>query len=253
MKKILLLPVMILLLTLSVAIAGTPTSHLLSLQGIVTDIDDNPISGDLNITIYNSTQDWVWNSTFIGAIQDGIFDLLLEGTTPLNLDNTQLHYLDMEVMETGLEFQKVIDKQRFYPGSGQHLPQVEYKQPKVFTMRQGTFVKVPEHYWSLVDSFDFYAEKDSDILVIYSIVTSPGNTWYNFYVDNQSIGFSDNVYPPVDYPPENRGYNMGGYNSIHIMSNVTTGNHTLEIWHRGPWGTPAYSRERELSVIVYPK
>lgn len=105
-------------------VAGTPTPHLISLQGVVTDTSGNPISGDLNITIYNFIQDKVWDSTFIGVIDDGIFDILLGGITSLYLDNSQLHYLDIEVRETGLDFEKVVDKQEFYPGGGQHVPEI---------------------------------------------------------------------------------------------------------------------------------
>jgi hypothetical protein len=145
---------------------GIPTPHLLSLQGYVTDINDIPISsGDLYITIYNSTQDIVWESEFIGAIDKGIFDLLLGGATPLYLDNTQLHYIDIEVKETG-DFQKVVDKQAFYPGGGQHLPQVEYKQSKILNYTNTTQVQ-GNNNWVDIDTVSVYVDYSSliDILL----------------------------------------------------------------------------------------
>jgi len=105
-------------LSLSVAMA---TPHLISLQGYATDLSDKPIDGDIRVTIYNSTYNEVWNSgTLINEIKNGIFDVLLGGVTPLDLDNTQLHYMDIEVRKTGFSLEKVVDKQAFYPGGGQH-------------------------------------------------------------------------------------------------------------------------------------
>lgn len=106
--------------SLTTVMAVTP--HLISFQGYVTDTADNPISsGDLKVEIYENSGDSTpyWSNEYLNAFENGIFDVLLGSVVSLNLDNTEDYFMSVYVKEAG-SYELVINKQIFYPGSGDH-------------------------------------------------------------------------------------------------------------------------------------
>lgn len=97
----------------------TATPHLIPLQGVATDTSGNPVSGDLAVRIYmdeiGGTPVWDSGTNYNGAIQDGIFDVLLGSITALDLDNTQLYWIEIDI-----NGETISSRQEFYPGSGEH-------------------------------------------------------------------------------------------------------------------------------------
>jgi hypothetical protein len=107
------------------AAAGVATPHLLSLQGEALDSSDEPVlTGDVGIRIYTAATggDLVYDSgtDFDGAIVDGVFNILLGSVTPLELDNTLLYYLEMDINAEEVVGDATSGRQAFYPGGGSH-------------------------------------------------------------------------------------------------------------------------------------
>jgi hypothetical protein len=59
-------------------------------------------------------------SDFVGSVQEGIFDVLLGSITPLNLDNTLLYYLELDINGEEVVGDANAGRQAFYPGGGSH-------------------------------------------------------------------------------------------------------------------------------------
>ena len=87
-------------------LAGTPTSHLLPLQGYATDAEGVALpSADPRVLIYGTpsggTALYDSGTDFVGSVSYGFLDVVLGAITPLSLDNTRLYY--MEIVLDGVE------------------------------------------------------------------------------------------------------------------------------------------------------
>jgi hypothetical protein len=107
------------------AAAGVATPHQLPLQGKATDGSGAVLaSGDLAVRIYDAPTAGalVYDSAaeFSGSIADGIFDVLLGAATSLDLDNTQLYYLEIDVDANEVIGDANGGRYAFYPGGGSH-------------------------------------------------------------------------------------------------------------------------------------
>jgi hypothetical protein len=103
----------------------TITPHLLSFQGRALDTAGNVVrTGDLRVRVYTAAvgDTLVYDSgtDFAGAIENGHFDVLLGDATPLQLDNTRLYYLEVDVNGEEVAGDATGGRQAFYPGGGSH-------------------------------------------------------------------------------------------------------------------------------------
>ncbi len=117
--------VLIFVNTCCIAWAGVPTSHLLPLQGYATDDLGEPLaSGSLKVRIYDAdsggTLVYDSDTDFQGAIAEGIIDVVLGQITALNLDNTELYFLEMDLQGTEMIGDAAAGRHAFYPGDGEH-------------------------------------------------------------------------------------------------------------------------------------
>jgi hypothetical protein len=120
-----LLLLLISTLAAPIVLAGTPSPHLLPLQGYATDSGGVPlVSGDLLVRIYDvaggGTALYDSGTEFAGTIASGFLDVVLGATTSLFLDNTRLYY--MEIFLDGVEMigENSGGRWAFYPGTGSH-------------------------------------------------------------------------------------------------------------------------------------
>ena len=122
---VLLLP---LVLLPSAATAGVVTPQLISFQGRAVDASGEPLaSGNVAVRIYDAATGgslvYDSGSDFNGAINDGVFNLLLGENTPLSLDNTLLYYLEVNIDGVEVVGDAAAGRQEFYPGGGSHARQ----------------------------------------------------------------------------------------------------------------------------------
>lgn len=101
------------------------TPHLLPVQGSVTDSLDQPLpAGNLTVRVYDvstgGTPLYDSGTDFTGAIVEGRLDVTLGGPTPLNLDNTVLHYMEIHVNGEAMIGEANGGRHGFYPGAGDH-------------------------------------------------------------------------------------------------------------------------------------
>ncbi len=107
------------------AAAGVATPHLLSFQGQARDAAGQPVeSGDVAVRIYDAPSGGALvydsGSEFAGAVDAGVFSLLLGGGTALVLDNTQQYYLELDVNGEEVVGDLAGGRQAFWPGGGDH-------------------------------------------------------------------------------------------------------------------------------------
>ncbi|MBE0567337.1 MAG: hypothetical protein IH621_15370, partial [Krumholzibacteria bacterium] len=121
------IPLLVLLVLLSAATAwaGAVTPHLISFQGRALDPDQVPIvAGGLAVRIYDAqtggTLVYDSGTEFDGAIADGIFTVVLGGGAPLNLDNTLMYWLELDLDGAEVIGDAAGGRQAFYPGGGSH-------------------------------------------------------------------------------------------------------------------------------------
>lgn len=105
--------------------AGVVTAHLLSFQGQARDGAQQPIStGDVRVRIYDAASGGALvfdsNAEFVGAIQGGVFSVLLGSGTPLLLDNTRPYYLELDINGAETIGDAASGRQAFWPGGGDH-------------------------------------------------------------------------------------------------------------------------------------
>jgi len=80
--------------------ASSATPHLLAFQGVALDKDGNLVmDGNLTVRIYDAVTGGtlIYNETFDGAIQNGVFDVLLGDVVSLSLDNTMMYYMEVDI------------------------------------------------------------------------------------------------------------------------------------------------------------
>jgi len=111
------------LIILSVAVSAA--EYLIPLQGQASDISGNLLStGNISVRIYNATTggSLVYDSgtDFNGAISNGIYDVLLGSTTPLDLDNTKKYFMEVDINGEEVVGDATSGRQAFWPGSGDH-------------------------------------------------------------------------------------------------------------------------------------
>lgn len=112
------------------------TPYLISLQGVATDIDENPLStGDITVRIYNDTTGGtlVYEETFADAIEKGTFDVLLGSTIPLNLDYSKMYYTEIDVNGEEVVGDATQGRRAFWPSGGQ-IPQTSQNFVKSYSV-----------------------------------------------------------------------------------------------------------------------
>jgi len=115
----------LILLTGATAWGSAITPHLISFQGRALDSEQVPlISGDVAVRIYDAETAGVLvfdsGSEFNGAISEGVFTVVLGSGTPLNLDNTLLYWLELDLDAEEVIGDAAGGRQAFYPGGGSH-------------------------------------------------------------------------------------------------------------------------------------
>lgn len=106
--------------------ASSETPHLLPFQGVATDKDGNLVMrGNLTVRVYDALTggNLVYNSgnTYVNAIENGVFDVLLGSDAPLNLDNTKRYYMEVDINGEEVVGDTVAGgRQEFWPGGGSH-------------------------------------------------------------------------------------------------------------------------------------
>jgi len=105
--------------------ASVVTAHLLSFQGQARDGAQQPVgSGDVRVRIYDAATGGALvydsNGEFAGAIQGGVFSVLLGSGAPLLLDNTRQYYLELDINGAETIGDAASGRQAFWPGGGDH-------------------------------------------------------------------------------------------------------------------------------------
>jgi len=105
--------------------AGVATAHLLSFQGQARDASQQPINaGDVRVRVYDAGTGGALvydsNAEFAGAIQGGVFSVLLGSGAPLLLDNTRQYYLELDINGAETIGDAASGRQAFWPGGGDH-------------------------------------------------------------------------------------------------------------------------------------
>jgi hypothetical protein len=104
----------ILALLFSLSFAGIP--KMINYQGMLTDNSGTPLNGSYNIgfKIYNAESGGTerWEETQSGvSVTNGLFNVILGSVTPINLDFSEIYWLDItvdgETMPTRLKFNSV--------------------------------------------------------------------------------------------------------------------------------------------------
>ena len=101
-------------------LAGVSTPHLISFQGRALDPGGAPLAtGDVAVRIYDSPSGGALvfdsGSDYLGAVENGIFDVVLGSVTPLNLDNTLLYHLELDINGEEIVGDAAAGRQAFYP------------------------------------------------------------------------------------------------------------------------------------------
>ncbi len=115
----------VLILGAATAFGGVPTPHLIPFQGRALDSGGQPLAtGDVTVRIYDApaagTLVYDSGTQFAGAVQNGVFNVLLGQAPALLLDNTQLYYLEVDLNGQEVVGDAAGGRQPFYPGGGSH-------------------------------------------------------------------------------------------------------------------------------------
>jgi hypothetical protein len=107
------------------AAAAPPTPQRLPLQGVARDGADALIpSGDVAVRIFPDSLGgaslYDSGSEFAGAIDQGIFDIVVGQTTPVLLDQEQSYFLEIDVAGNEIVGDAAGGRWKFYPGGGSH-------------------------------------------------------------------------------------------------------------------------------------
>ncbi|MBE0564778.1 MAG: T9SS type A sorting domain-containing protein [Krumholzibacteria bacterium] len=105
------------------ALGGTPTPHLLPLQGRVTDaVGALPAAADLTVRIFDAATGGtlVYDSGLLhqGAVERGLFAIMIGDALPVLLDNTRSYWLEVEVDGDEIVGDAAAGRLEFYPGGG---------------------------------------------------------------------------------------------------------------------------------------
>ena len=104
----------------SAASAAPPVATEIAIQGVARDASDFVIpSGNLAVRVYadslGTTPLYDSGSTFTGAIQQGLFDVIVGRATPLLLDPEQSYFLEMDVAGVEVIGDAAGGRQQFQP------------------------------------------------------------------------------------------------------------------------------------------
>jgi len=107
------------------AFGGTPTPHLLPLQGRVTDeVGTPPASADLVVRIFDASVagTLIYDSGLLydGAVDRGLFAVMVGESLPILLDNTKSYWMEVEVDGDEIVGDAATGRLEFYPGGGDH-------------------------------------------------------------------------------------------------------------------------------------
>jgi hypothetical protein len=105
--------------------AGVATPHLNTVLGKATTAADEPLAtGNVSVRVYSAAVGGglVFNSgaDFNGTISQGRFNICLGAITPLDLDNTELYYLEFDINGDEVVGDANGGRIAFYPGGGSH-------------------------------------------------------------------------------------------------------------------------------------
>jgi hypothetical protein len=159
------------------ASAGIPTPHLIPLQGRALDSSGEPLAtGDVAVRIYAATtgDSLVYDSgtQFAGAVQEGVFNVLLGEGTSLELDNTRPYYLEVDVNGQEVLGDAVTGRQAFYPGGGSH-ERADFES-RIATLESLVLVECEAGTYDLDGNPANGCEFTLDPQAIYVSVTDPG-------------------------------------------------------------------------------
>jgi hypothetical protein len=104
---------------------GTPTPHLIPLQGRVTDeVGTPPATADLAVRIFNAaisgTLFYDSGLLYVGAVDRGLFAVMVGESLPILLDNTKTYWLEIDVDGDEIVGDAAGGRIEFYPGGGDH-------------------------------------------------------------------------------------------------------------------------------------
>jgi hypothetical protein len=208
--------------------AGEVTNHLLSLHGMANDSTGAPLSsGDVAVRIYDALEggSLIYNSgtDFNGSINDGIFDIVLgSGAVSLQLDNTLLYYLEIDINGEEIIGDASGGRQSFYPGGGDH-SRLDLES-RLDTVEDLVFFECDPDYYDLngnpADQCEFYLDPN----VIY--VSAETGT------DDEGCGTGPVAVGGGCYPCSTIAYGIGrasfaGRSEIHVTDGTYNESFTL--------------------------
>ena len=102
------------------AMAGVPTAHRISFQGVGRNASNQPVvSGDVRVRIYSAptggTLVYDSGTEFNGALVTGVFNVVLGSGTPLLLDNTVQYDLELDINSQEVVGDAAGGRQAFWP------------------------------------------------------------------------------------------------------------------------------------------
>jgi hypothetical protein len=105
------------------ALAGVPTPHRISFQGLGRNTSNQPVvTGDIRVRIYDAatggTLVYDSGAEFNGALTTGVFNVVLGSGTALLLDDTRQYYLELDVNAQEVIGDAAGGRQAFWPAGG---------------------------------------------------------------------------------------------------------------------------------------
>ena len=124
MRRIVLLALALAGIAIAIpAMAGVPTPHRISFQGVARNSSNQPVvTGNVRVRIYDAPTGGalVYDSgaEFNGAVVTGVFDVPLGGGTPLLLDATRQYHLELDINAEEIIGDAASGRQAFWPAGG---------------------------------------------------------------------------------------------------------------------------------------